>query len=601
MLALFRRRSPQPKNLDQQLVFQLSKSRIPTPRQIKYLGHFIKGRERMVLYICIALMVLGLGVVGVKAYNEHIQYTPKEGGRYTEGVVGNPQYINPLYASLNTIDADLERLIFSRLYVVDAKGNTVPDLASGYELSTDEKTYTVTMREATWPDGSAITTDDVIFTFKLIQNPDYRSPLRSRFIGMSAEKKDDKTIIFTLTEPYGQFLSLLDFGILPSALWEGVNATMMPLAELNLKPVGSGPYQLKSLTKTSNGTIRSYTLEQNPLYYGTSPFLQEIVFKFFPSPEEMIGALNKGQLNGIAELSPEYADTIVAKNSLNYRAIIEPNLTAVFFNLSNKPAVSDTNVRRALGALNRQDIVNSTLTKTEIVADSVLMPHQPGYSAQPIKSQEEARKILDDAGWKLRSITDSDVEAAKAAKKAEEAGNIVALGTGQWSMKGNQGIIISLTAPETLKSVAEKIANDWKALGVKVNLKIEKDDVIQSQVIANKNFEALLFTINIENGDLYPYWTGGAAGNISSYGNKDVDTWLAEARVTSDSKAVNERYQKFQSAIANDVPAIPLYWETYVYPQTKKLKGQSAAIVETPSDRLNDATLWYFNVRRQFK
>lgn len=601
MSALFRRRAKQPKNLDQQLVFQLSKSRIPSPRQLKYLGHFIKGRERMAVYIFSALMILGLGVVGVKAYNEHVEFIPKEGGRYTEGVVGNPQYINPLYASLNNVDADIERLVFSRLYTTDAQGKVVQDLASSYELSSDQKSYTVSLREATWPNGSSITSDDVIFTFKLIQNPDYRSPLRSRFMGMSAEKKDDRTIVFTLTEPYGQFLSLLDFGVLPSALWEGVNATMMPLAELNLKPVGSGPYQLKSLSKTSNGTIRSYTLEQNPNYYGTSPYLQEIVFKFFPSPEEMIGALNKGQLNGIAELSPDYAETIIAKNSLHYRAIIQPNLTAVFFNLSNKPAVSDVNVRRALSAVNLQEIIATTVTQTEIPAESILMPHQPGFSAQSHKNQEEARKILDDAGWKLRTITDADVTTAKEAKKAEEAGNIVALGTGEWSMKGNQGIVITLSAPETLQPVAEKIADDWKALGVKVNLKVEKDDVIQSQVVANKSFEALIYTINIDSGDPYPFWSTGAPGNLSSYGNKDVDTWLTEARLTSDTKAISERYQKFQTAITNDVPVVPLYWGTYVYPQTKKLKGQSAVSVETSSDRLKDITTWYFNVKRQFK
>lgn len=601
MSALFRRRSNKPKNLDQQLVFQLSKSRIPSLRQLKYLGHFIKGRERMAAYIFSALMILGLGVVGVKAYNEHVEFIPKEGGRYTEGVVGNPQYINPLYASLNNVDADLERLIFSRLYTTDAQNNVIPDLASSYELSSDQKSYTISLRDATWPNGSSITSDDVIFTFKLIQNPDYRSPLRSRFIGMSAEKKDDRTIVFTLTEPYGQFLSLLDFGVLPSALWEGVNATMMPLAELNLKPVGSGPYQLRSLSKTSNGTIRSYTLEQNPSYYGTSPYLQEIVFKFFPSPEEMIGALNKGQLNGIAELSSDYAETIIAKNSLHYRAIIQPHLTAVFFNLSSKSAVNDVNIRRALSAVNRQEIIATTITQTEIQAESILIPQQPGYSAQPNRSQEEARKILDDAGWKLRTITETDITAAKEAKKAEDAGNIVALGIGEWSMKGNQGIIITLTAPEVLQSVAEKVANDWKTLGVKINLKIEKDDVIQSQVVDNKNFEALIYTININNSDPYPFWSTGAPGNISSYTNKDVDTWLTEARLTSDNKTISERYQKFQTAITNDAPVIPLYWGTYVYPQTKKLKGQSIVSLETPSDRLSDITNWYFNVKRQFK
>ncbi len=81
---------------------------------------------------------------------------------------------------------------------------------------------------------------------------------------------------------------------------------MIPLAELNLKPIGSGPYKLKSLVKNNTGTIRSYTLERNEHYYGQAPYLDKIIFKFFPSSEEMVAAINNGHVNGLAELPSKF-------------------------------------------------------------------------------------------------------------------------------------------------------------------------------------------------------------------------------------------------------------------------------------------------------
>ncbi len=600
MFSFLRRRSAGNKNADQQLVFQLSKSRIPSLRQLKYFGHFIKGRERTLLYITSLLCISGFMILATIFYRHHIELIPKAGGRYIEGMVGNPQYINPLYSSFNTIDADLERLIFSRLFTVNPTGQTIPDLASGYDISPDQKTYTVYIREAQWTDGSSITADDIIFTFKLIQDPNYRSPLRTRFIGVTADKKDDQTVIFTLKEPYGQFTNLLDFGILPSALWDGVTPDMIPLAELNLKPVGSGPYQLKSLLKNNIGTVRSYTLERNPVYYGQAPYLDEIVFKFFPSAEEMISALNKGQLNGLAELPADLKDTIIAKNSLQYQQGIKPQLTALFFNLSKAP-VTEKPIRQALTSLNLNEIITAAPSQNNLPADSILIPGQAGYNSQSTLNFDEAQKLLDDNGWKKRTITETDVTNAKTAKNGKDAGNIVALGTGEWSMKDNQGIIITLTAPNALQAVAEKIADNWRKLGIKIDVALQSDETIQSEALGNKNFQVLLYTEAIENNDLYPFWTTGAPGNITNYSNKEVDTWLTEARLTADIQAATERYQKFQTAIHTDVPVIPLYWQSYIYPQTKKLKGQKISLLRTASDRFAGVGEWYFKVTRRLK
>ncbi len=594
----FRRRQQTTKNLDQQLVFQLSKSRIPSLRQLKYLSHFIKGRERLFLSAFFIIMLSGLVLLGSLLYRQHIQLIPKAGGTYIEAMVGNPQYINPLYASLNPVDADLEKLIFSRLYTSDADGNTIPDLAAEQTISAENKTYKITLREAHWPTGELITVDDVLFTFNLIQNPEYKSPLSSRFSQVTAEKIDDKTISFNLSEPYGRFTSLLDFGILPSNLWEGVSPEMIPLAELNLKPIGSGPYQLKSLVKNNTGTIRSYTLERNNHYYGQAPYLNEIIFKFFPSSEEMVAAINNGQVNGLAELPANLIDSIIAKNSLNFHAIPQPYLTAVFFNVKSKGAISLAPVRQALTAIEKENVLSTVGKNDHTIAETLIPASHTKTQAMPTLPLNEAQQLLEKNEWKMRTLTAADLEAIKTSK---QPGSIAQLGLGEWRMKGNDGIIITLAAPTSLKAVAEKVAEDWKKLGVKVNLKIQEDTQIQNQTLASKEFDAIIYTEALETGDPYPFWVTDGPGNISGYSRSDVDTWLKEARLTSDSSVVIDRYNKFQSTMIADVPAIPLYWQAYVYPQTKKLKGFSSTFLRNSSDRFIGVESWYLKVKRKIK
>lgn len=602
-MSLFRRRSnpDTTPNLDQQLVFQLSKSRIPSPRQIKYIGRFLKISERWSLYACLLLMVASLAFMATKFYRAHVELTPKKGGRYIEGVVGNPQYINPLYASLNNTDADLEKLIYSRLFISDGAGQTKPDLAESYELSPDQKTYTIHLnKNAKWTTGDPVNADDVVFTFNLIENPDYKSPLRDRFSGVSIQKIDDATVAFSLKEPYGRFLSFLDFGIMPSALWEGVGAEVMPLAELNMKPVGSGPYRLESLAKSKTGTVLSYTLERNNDYYGRAPYLDEIVFKYFPSPEELIAALNNGQLNGITALPAENADAIIAKKSLDYHRLPRPNLTAVFFNMKSKSLISDVNIRRALSVLNRDTLAAKAVGEAAVPTTSIFLPRQPELGPQTLPTAEQVRTELEKIGWSKRTVSEADIATATATPSTDNE-SLRRSGAGDWYFKGNQVLSFTLTAPESLQSTAEALRDAWKEIGVKVELSILPDDKVQEETIANKAYDVLVYTEALNDDDQYPFWRSDSPINLSNYSRKDVDNWLEEARLNSDPVLQSDRYNKFQAALTLDVPVIPLYWQAYLYPQEKKLKGFRPSFLNDPSDRLGSAMDWYLKSERKLK
>jgi len=162
--------------------------------------------------------IVGIVVLGFRGYYYITDEVPKVGGEYTEGLVGSPVYINPIFALANDVDADISKLVFSGLYKYNKNQELEADLITNHGLSEDEKTYTFYLREdAAWHDGEPIVADDVVFTFKIIQDSDFRSPLEPSLRGAEVSKIDDYTFNVVLEEPFAPFLSSLTFGIFTRA------------------------------------------------------------------------------------------------------------------------------------------------------------------------------------------------------------------------------------------------------------------------------------------------------------------------------------------------------------------------------------------------
>ena len=106
---------------------------------------------------------------------------PGRGGIYTEGMLGQPTYINPLLATQEP-DLSLTDLVFSGLYKYDQNGQLSPDLADGMPIiSADQKQYTINLKHnAKWHNGKPLTADDVLFTIQTVQDPSFKSPLQGR-------------------------------------------------------------------------------------------------------------------------------------------------------------------------------------------------------------------------------------------------------------------------------------------------------------------------------------------------------------------------------------------------------------------------------------
>ena len=121
-------------------------------------------KERITFVLALAGTVVSFAVVMGCRDRGNDERGPRTGGAYTEGMLGQPEYVNPVIASSQT-DLDLVKMVYSNL----------SDISDSITPSADLKTWDVRLKQGlTWQDGQQLTSDDVIFTVQSIQNPDAR-------------------------------------------------------------------------------------------------------------------------------------------------------------------------------------------------------------------------------------------------------------------------------------------------------------------------------------------------------------------------------------------------------------------------------------------
>ncbi len=603
--------------LDKKLVFSLAKSRWPSLKQLKYVGKYLNPAERLAVNICLAAIVLSFIFLAVGFYKNHLQIMPVNGGDYAEGCVGSIKYINPLYSTVSDLDSDITALVYSSLFKRNGNAELAGDLAEWHEISPDGKTYTIKIRtDAVWNNGGKLTVDDVIFTFEAIKNIKYKSPLRSSFAGVEISKVNEQMIKFSLAEPYAAFLDLLNFGILPQELWQQIEPSSASLADLNLKPIGSGMYKFKSLTKDKYGNIKTYVLTRNDNYYGQAAFINTISFKLFGNSQEAISALNNNLIDGVSYLAESDKSQVVAQDSLNFYNLNFPKLTAVFLNGKSNPALADKKVRQALAyAIDKNKIINEVMAGNARSADSPILPDSFAYNSEIKKydyNSATSSRLLAEAGWKEIELTEEDIAKAnedsasqdEAVKKQAEAK--INMGAGRWLAKDSNYLSVELSTVDNHEygGAAELIAGFWNDIGVKTEVKLIPANQIQIEAIKPRDFNALIYgEMSGADPDPYVFWHSTQIGqsglNISDYANKEADQLLEQGRLINDIKTRVEKYGKFQEIISEDEPAIFLYSPNYTYVQSKKIKGFNIKNIISPSDRFGSVNQWYMNTGKK--
>lgn len=536
---------------------------------------------RRFILVWLAIIVIGtLGVISqIRDLNQraHIAVAAP-GGVVREAAIGSVKSLNPILPE-NSISADINRLVFSSLTQHNSKREIVGDLATSWDISADGKTYTFHLRpNILWHDGVEFGPEDVVFTLAAIQNPDSRSPLTASWQGVKAEAKGKDTVIFTLPNPLSSFLDSTSVGILPRHILESVDPTALRENSFNQRPIGTGPFKIKSFAPAAN----EISLVANENYYAGRPKLDGYRFDLFESNKDAVNAYASRSVDAIGRIAPEFQESVEKLKALKIYNYKLPSEVTLFFK-TDGTILEDKTLRRILSAsVSRKKIVEAANNGVGLSISQPILPGQPGYTtafAISEQSQAESTAALKKAGWMLRNgVQTKDGKSLRL--------NIVTL-------KGGE-----------LERAANELKSQWNKIGVELSVTAVIRSDLEQSYIRTRKYQMLLYGINLgADPDVYAFWHSSQIKdpglNLSSYNSPEADKALEAGRIKTDIQIRKGKYLAFLKAWNSDAPAIVLYQLTYQYGINNSAAGLADGSLVEPNDRFYNVQNWTIQTDRE--
>ena len=549
----------------------------------------MKRLRWQILVVVVTLVLVGVLLLSQKPIEGNFIQEPQPGGVYTEALVGSMGRLNPLLDWNNSPDRDVDRLLYSGLMRFDSRGFPEPDLAESWGATEDGTIYNFTIRpNAIWHDGQPVTSDDIIFTVELIKSPAsfYPQDVKALWSRVEVVRLNDKTLQFKIQEPYAPFLDYLTFGVLPKHLLEGMPLDQVLNAEFNLKPVGSGPFQFDHLL-VAGGQVTGVVLTRFEQYYGPQPFIDQVIFKYYPTSAAALDAYNSGETAGISQITTETLSDALMNRELSVYTSRMPQMGFVLFNLNNPEVafLQDAKLRQALMlGLNRQRLIDAFLQGQAIPAHGPILPGSWAY---------------------FDGIPRVDYDPDAAIALLKQLGYALAADGSNVRAKENARLEFSLVHPDDPihTQMAQSIQTNWAAIGVRVNLIPAPYDQVINNYLTPRTYQAALVELaypRTPDPDPYPFWhqaeaTGGQ--NYSQWDNRTASEYLEQARVTTDFALRARLYRNFQVIFGRELPSLPLYVPVYSFGVDANVQGVQLPPLFDPSDRFLLITQWYLVTR----
>jgi peptide/nickel transport system substrate-binding protein len=345
--------------------------------------------------------------------------------------------------------------------------------------------------------------------------------------------------------------------------------------------VGTGPFRFQRLLVEGDQII-GVVLEAFDDYYMDRPFLDEIIFRYFPSSQDALAAYNEGEVEGFGEVDQSILSDVLANPNLSVYTARKPILTMVYLNLENPEIgfVDSPDFRRALMAsINRDKIIEQAYDGQAVPANGPIIPDTWAYYPD------------------LEKITYDPVEALSLFESTgvvfDEEENV---------FKTDSGLPVELTLlhPDTPThtKIAEGIKKGWENLGIKVALDPEPYDEVLAALEA-RDYQAALVEIDFSNSpdpDPYPFWSQAelqSGQNYSEWDNRSASEFLEEGRMTVDRAERERLYRNFQVLFMRELPSLPLFYPVYTYAISSDINGINLGPILKPSDRFNNVQSWY--------
>jgi peptide/nickel transport system substrate-binding protein len=289
----------------------------------------------------------------------------------------------------------------------------IPTQANG-DISADGRVVTWKLKPGiSWSDGQPFTSQDLIFTYKLIMDPANPVPDRSDYSVMdSLHAPDDDTLVVTYKQLYAPYRLAFPY-VFPAHVFNGqTNIASDPFGQG--PTVGTGPFVV---TSASPGDTLTFT--RNPRYREPGkPLLDQVIVRFTPDKATEIPALEAGDVDAALSLTPQTdLPQIATLADVSADPVPSPTVEVLSMNLSCSqgpqqgdpacphPVLGDLRVRQAIDlAIDKQSIVHGLSADTVTLAESLLPigPYEVNLPATRF-NPDQARQLLDQAGWVVGS------------------------------------------------------------------------------------------------------------------------------------------------------------------------------------------------------
>ena len=486
----------------------------------------------------LTLLTTALPITGVAAEE------PVRGGTLIQAVQGTPRHLNPAVQS-GIATGQPGAQLFAAPLRYDEDWNPQPYLAESWEVSDDGLTVTLNLvKGATFHDGVAITSKDVAFSIKTVQE---NHPFKTMFAPVaSVDTPDDHTAVINLSQPHPALLLAMSSQLLPiipqHVYGDGQNPKTHPQNSENV--VGSGPFRLVEFKRDQH-----IILERNENFFIEGrPYLDKIVMRIIKDGSARTIAMENGEVHLSAfEANARDINRMIKNENLvatpeGYAAI--GPLAWVAFNTKREP-VSDVRVRQAIAyAIDRNFILKAIFLGTSQEARTGVHPGSPFYEpdVEPYDLDvDKANQILDDAGY----------------------------------ARGDDGMRFKLILDygwASIKPPAEYLKPQLKKIGIDITVRAAPDFPTWSKRISNHDFDMTWDVVfnwgdpvigvhrTYQSTNIKP---GVIWSNTQQYENAKVDEIMEQAGQETDPAKRRALYSEFQKILAEELPLYPAYTLPY--------------------------------------